>query len=118
MTRNEEIAERIQTRRQYLERREPGDWTQERVAEKLTDAGYVMEPDNYGHYERGKYRITAELLEHLAPVLNVTVGWFYGDSPVDDFAEEVIASLSGGRPELSPEAKEHVLRTIRLLQGA
>lgn len=118
MNRNEEIAERIQTRRIHLERRSKGEFTQERVAEKLENGGYPISPDNYGQYERGRNKIPAELIEALAPILGVGIEWFFRDeSPIDDFAEEVIASVSGIQPELSQEAKDHVLRTIRLLQG-
>lgn len=117
LNRNQEIAERIQLRRQFLERRDRGEFTQERVAEKLESSGYPMSPVNLSHYERGRTTIPAEMLEKLAPILGVSIEWFFQDeAPVDDFAMELIASLGGDQPALSQEARDHVLKTIRLLQ--
>lgn len=116
MSRNEEIGERLQLRRVHLNRRFQGEFTQEAVSEKLQELGVTIEPGSISHYETGRVRITAEVLIAFAKILQVPVQWFYGDEDTTDtFAGEVIAAFND-TPELSQEAKDHVLRTIRLLQ--
>lgn len=116
MTRNEVIGERIQNRRKFLNRR-MGGFTQENVVEMLEQRGLTMDPANYSHYELGRNRITAELLEHLAVILQVPVEWFYGDDDVeiDDVGKEVIAWLKGypqGLSQTSRRVLEHARQTV------
>lgn len=114
---NQTLAERIQDRRRYLNRRMPKMYTQEGVVELLAEKGVRVSPTNYSHYETGRTTITAAHLKVFAEVLAVPVEWFYDKAEMDDFTQALMHMVNAVSHKLSDQSKDHLLKTVAFLSN-
>jgi transcriptional regulator with XRE-family HTH domain len=100
-----EIAERLRDRREHLKRHGHPELTQQYMADKLG-----MDQSNYNKVEAGTVPLTAAKLQVAAEILEVPVGYLYGELSEEQIEKHELVQWFEGLP---PPARELVRNMTR-----
>ncbi|MBV9848779.1 MAG: helix-turn-helix transcriptional regulator [Armatimonadetes bacterium] len=95
------VGQRLSARREYLKAQGRPDMTQAGVARRLH-----LQRSTYAQYEAGINEMSVSDLAALAEILEVPVGYFFGEESEEEYADdETILYYRGLPPTLKPAAR-------------